>query len=205
MRADAVLTFLVVDALLVLTPGPDWAYVLAAGLRERMLLPAVGGLVAGYAALTLLVAAGVGALITATPAALTAVTLVGGLYLVWLGAGSVRRRGRGALDWEAPRPSSAVGVALRGAGTSGLNPKGLLLFVAVLPQFVNRVGTWPVGIQIMVFGAVHMSNCAVGYLGVGSLARSMLSARPGAIARLTRAAGVAMMVLGMLLLVERVR
>src|SRR6185437_15691053 len=51
-------TFLVVDALLVLTPGPDWAYVIAVGLGERTLVPAVAGLVAGYGALTIHVAGG---------------------------------------------------------------------------------------------------------------------------------------------------
>src|SRR6185437_9089586 len=151
-------TFLVVDALLVLTPGPDWAYVIAVGAGERTLVPAVAGLVAGYALLTALVAAGLGVLITATPGALTAVTLVGGTHLVWLGVLVASRAAPDGAGGTAARPSTPIGVAVRGAGTSGLNPKGLLLFVAVLPQFVDRGGSWPVAAQITLLGATHMAN-----------------------------------------------
>jgi threonine/homoserine/homoserine lactone efflux protein len=92
---------------------------------------------------------------------------------------------------------------MRGVATSGLNPKGLLLFVAVLPQFVDRHGGLPVAIQISVLGAIHAGNCAVVYLGLGTLARNMLAARPSAAHAVTRAAGAAMIVLGILLLLER--
>jgi threonine/homoserine/homoserine lactone efflux protein len=203
MRASAVVAFVVVDVLLVLTPGPDWAYVIAVGLGKRTLFPAVAGLVAGYGVLTVLVAAGLGALIAATPGALTAVTLIGGTYLVWLGVHVVSRRQADAHETPAARPVSTVGVAVRGFGTSGLNPKGLLLFVAVLPQFVNRHGTWPVAAQIILLGATHMANCAAGYLALGSLTSSALGARPTAAHTLARAAGAAMIVLGALLLVGR--
>jgi threonine/homoserine/homoserine lactone efflux protein len=94
-------------------------------------------------------------------------------------------------------------VAARGAATSGLNPKGLLLFVAILPQFVDRHGGLPVAVQIGVLGAIHMANCGVAYLGVGALARNLLARRPTASHTVTRAAGGAMLVLGLLLLLER--
>lgn len=94
-------------------------------------------------------------------------------------------------------------MAARGAGTSGLNPKGLLLFVAVLPQFIARGGSWPVAIQIILLGAVHMGNCAAGYLALGSLARNLFGNRPTVTRTLTRAAGAAMIVLGAVLLLER--
>jgi threonine/homoserine/homoserine lactone efflux protein len=205
MKSNLVAAFATIDLLLVLTPGPDWAYVVAVGLRDQMVLPAVAGLVAGYAALTVLVAAGLAVLITTSPAALTAVTLLGGAYLIWLGA-SVLSRPPAAKDTAFTRPpgaASSVHVAARGAATSGLNPKGLLLFVAVLPQFVDRHGTVPIAAQIGVLGAIHMGNCGVAYLGVGTLARNLLIKRPAAAYTVTRAAGVAMVVLGMLLVLER--
>ncbi|HKO28679.1 MAG TPA: LysE family translocator [Solirubrobacteraceae bacterium] len=213
MRPSLVATFTTIDVLLVLTPGPDWAYVVAVGLRDQVVLPAVAGLVAGYAALTVLVAAGLAALITASPGALTAVTLIGGAYLIWLGA-SVLSRPTEADDGDGPEnedeplfalpgANSTIQIATRGAATSGLNPKGLLLFVAVLPQFVDRHGGVPVAAQIGVLGAIHMANCAVAYLGVGSLARNLLTRRPTAAHTVTRLAGAAMIVLGALLLLER--
>jgi threonine/homoserine/homoserine lactone efflux protein len=212
MRPGLVATFTTIDVLLVLTPGPDWAYVLAVGLREQVVFPAVAGLVAGYAALTGLVAAGLALLITTNPGALTAVTLVGGAYLIWLGASVLARPAKaedGHENGDEPvsassGPDPAIHIAARGAATSGLNPKGLLLFVAVLPQFVDRHSGVPVSAQIGVLGAIHMVSCAVAYLGVGTLARNLLAGRPNAARTVTRTAGAAMIVLGVLLLLERV-
>jgi threonine/homoserine/homoserine lactone efflux protein len=203
MKAGLVATFITIDVLLVLTPGPDWAYVIAVGLRDRMVLPAVAGLAAGYAALTVLVAAGLAALITTRPGALTAVTLVGGAYLIWLGASVLSRPAEADAKALRHEPSSSARVVARGAATSGLNPKGLLLFVAVLPQFVARHGGLPVPFQIGVLGAIHVTNCVVAYLGLGTLARNLLARRPAAADGVTRAAGAAMIVLGALLVLER--
>ena len=208
MKASLVATFLTIDVLLVLTPGPDWAYVLAVGLRDRMVLPAVAGLAAGYAALTVLVAAGLAVVITTRPGALTAVTLIGGAYLIWLGvsvlshSAETRPVGRppGA---NSPRAHSPTRVAARGAATSGLNPKGLLLFVAVLPQFVERRGALPVSTQIGVLGAIHVVNCAVAYLALGTLARNLFAGSPTAAHTVTRVAGAVMIGLGVLLVLER--
>jgi threonine/homoserine/homoserine lactone efflux protein len=62
---SSVLAFWAVAAVLIVVPGPDWAFAIGAGLR-RQVVPAAGDLVAGYVAMTAVAAAGVGAL-TATP------------------------------------------------------------------------------------------------------------------------------------------
>jgi threonine/homoserine/homoserine lactone efflux protein len=191
---------------LVLTPGPDWAYVIAVGLRDRVVAPAVAGLVVGYAALTAVVAGGLAAVIATSSGALIALTLVGAAYLLWLGISILSRPSEGGSAAQAPvhlHLPSAVGVVTRGAATSGLNPKALLLFLAVMPQFVDRHGGLPVTVQIAVLGAVHMTNCAVAYLALGTLARNTLVSRPTAASTVTRASGVAMVILGVLLLIER--
>ena len=218
MKASLVATFLTIDVLLVLTPGPDWAYVLAVGLRDRMVLPAVAGLAAGYAALTVLVAAGLAVVITTRPGALTAVTLIGGAYLIWLGVSVLAHRAEShpaetppaetrpvgqSPPAKPPRSNSPTRIAARGAATSGLNPKGLLLFVAVLPQFVDRRGALPIPTQIGVLGAIHVLTCAVAYLALGTLARTLFAGSPTAARAVTRAAGAAMIGLGVLLLLER--
>ena len=201
MRPGAVAAFLTIDVVLVLTPGPDWAYVIAVGLRDRIVLPAVAGIVAGYMVLTVAVAAGLAVLIVTSPGALTAVTLVGAAYLIWLGVSVVSRLSESGPT--APGAAGVLGVVARGAATSGLNPKALLLFVAVLPQFVDRHSGVPVAAQIAVLGAIHTANCAVAYLGLGTLARNALVRRPSAAYAVTRVSGVAMIVLGGLLVVER--
>ena len=79
------MAFWAVAAVLIVVPGADWAFVVGVALRHRSVLPAVAGLVVGYAGLTLLVAAGVGAAVAGAPAVLTGLTLVGGGYLAWHG------------------------------------------------------------------------------------------------------------------------
>ena len=98
----------------------------SAGLR-RQVVPAAGGIVLGYLAMTAVVAAGVGYLIAASPLALTVLTLVGGAYLVWLGIGMARHPVVGGADGGAP--ASRRAIIVRGMAVSGLNPKGLLIFV----------------------------------------------------------------------------
>ena len=196
--------FLTIDVVLVLTPGPDWAYVIAVGMRDRVVVPAVVGIVAGYAALTVLVAGGLAVVIASSSGALTAMTLLGGAYLIWLGASVLSRSSEAGSSSRVPRKASGLGVVARGAATSGFNPKALLLFVAVLPQFIDRRGGLPVATQIGVLGAIHTANCAVAYLALGTLARNTLGRRPAAAFAITRASGVAMIVLGVLLVLERV-
>ncbi|MFE0809349.1 LysE family translocator [Streptomyces sp. NPDC058794] len=214
MDSALLLSFLALDLLLVCVPGADWAYAIAAGLRERSVTWAVGGLVAGYALHTLLAAAGLAVLVAGSPGLLTALTVAGAAYLVWLGWGVLRRPGTpGAAREEGPAgaegPAAVEGgsrarVFLRGATISGLNPKGLLLYLSVLPQFlVTRGAHLPVPVQTVVLGLLHMACCAAVYLTVGLAARAVLGARPAAARAVTRTSGAAMLGIGAFLLVQR--
>ncbi|MEC3893119.1 LysE family translocator [Nocardiopsis sp. LDBS1602] len=203
MGAGAVATFWTVSVLLVMVPGADWAYAISAGLRDRSVLPAVGGLVIGYVALTAVVAGGVAALVTGTPGLLTGLTVLGSVYLIWLGAATLARPavpGVGAAD---EMSGSWVARMVTGTGVSGLNPKALLLFVALLPQFTDPDGGWPLAAQIGTLGLVHTASCGVIYLGVGVLARRVLGARPAAARMVTRVSGAAMVIIGAILLIGR--
>ena len=150
MAGGTVAAFWAVSFLLVITPGADWAYAIAAGLRHRLVFPAVGGLLAGHLAATAVVAAGVGALVARSPLVLTGDG--GGCgVLVWLGIGMLvtRRHRRPHAEnggWVVDA-SSAIG-----AGISGLNPKVFLLFLALLPQFTDPNASWPVAVQIFALG-----------------------------------------------------
>jgi threonine/homoserine/homoserine lactone efflux protein len=102
-----------------------------------------------------------------------------------------------------PLVPSTARAFLRGAAISGLNPKGLLLYLSVLPQFLRPTAGAPVAAQTAVLGAVHMACCAAVYLGVGVLARAVLGARPAAARAVVRTSGAAMLGIGGFLLVER--
>ncbi|SIO89520.1 LysE family translocator [Nocardiopsis sp. JB363] len=203
MDAGSVAAFWTVSVLLILVPGADWAYAIAAGLRDRSVLPAVGGLLTGYVVLTGVVAAGVAALVARTPAVLTGLTVLGALYLVWLGVATLARPsvpGAGSSD-----EGSGTWVArmVTGTGVSGLNPKALLLFLALLPQFTDPEGGWPMAAQIGTLGLVHTVSCGVVYLGVGVLARQVLGARPAVARVVTRVSGAAMVLIGVGLMAGR--
>ncbi|MEV6866857.1 LysE family translocator [Streptosporangium subroseum] len=203
MAAGSVLAFWAVAFLLIVVPGADWAFTISAGLRGRSVYPAVSGLIVGYAAITLIVAAGVGALVAGSPAVLTGLTLVGGLYLMW----------HGAMTFAHPATPNAPATApagtdwntfLRGIGVSGLNPKGLLIFLALLPQFTDPHGAWPVAGQIGVLGLAFMATCALFYLCLGTLTRTVLHGRPAAARLISRLSGAAMIGIGVWLLTDHI-
>jgi threonine/homoserine/homoserine lactone efflux protein len=199
------LAFWGLTVVLIVIPGPDWAFTLASGVRDRVVFPAVAGLMLGYAVITVVVAAGVGAIVTRTPVILTALTGIGAAYLAYLGLTLLVRPA--AVDHAAVRvagpPSYRWGHVVRGVGVSGLNPKGLLLFLAILPQFTDPDHGWPVPAQLAALGLVFVVTCGVFYTGLGLCARSVLRSRPGASRAMSRLSGAAMIVIGALLLIER--
>ena len=207
MALDPVLAFWAVCLLLIVVPGADWAFVISTGLRGRSVVPAVGGLVLGYTVLTAIVAAGVGTLVTRDPVLLTALTMAGGGYLIWRGAVTLAAPapdfGRATAPGPAPAPAQAGSALARGVGVSGLNPKGLLLFLALLPQFTNRYGSWPLPSQLALLGVVFTLTCGAFYLGLGSVVRAVLLPRPWTARAITRLSGASMIVIGAVLLAER--
>lgn len=202
MDTTTLAAFLAVDLLLVFTPGADWAYAISAGLRGRSVVPAVTGLIAGHAAYALVAVAGPAVLVASSPAALTALTVAGAGYLLWLGWGVLRQPAVPAAADESA-DASRMRVMLRGAGISGLNPKALLLYFSLFPQFIDPARGWPVAAQTGLLSTVHLTACAVAYVAVGVLARTVLSTRPSAARVVTRVSGATMIAIGGFLLVER--
>lgn len=196
------LAFWVMSFSLVMTPGADWAYAISVGLRQRGLFPAITGMLAGYVMITLVVAAGTGVLIARIPGALAAMTLAGAAYLMWLGISVLRNPPVPGSDGQADEFSQFRFVT-RGFIISGGNPKALLLFLALLPQFTSPFGPWPVSVQILTMGLVQIINCGVVYTLVGLCSGLILRTRPQAARRVSQCSGTAMMVIAVLLLAEQ--
>jgi threonine/homoserine/homoserine lactone efflux protein len=202
MPVGSLVAFWGVALLLIAVPGADWAFALSAGLRGRSVVPAVGGLVIGYAGMTAVVAAGVGALVAANHGALTALTVVGGGYLVWHGARTLAIPSTPDTRTRTPAGTGWATLA-QGVGVSGLNPKGLLIFVALLPQFTRPGRAWPLAVQMCALGLVFIVTCAAFYLVLGSVARTVLLSRPVAARAVSRLSGAGMVAVGALLILER--
>lgn len=202
MSVTMLLAFWAVSILFVITPGADWGYAITAGLRNSSVLPAVAGMLAGHLLATLVVAAGVGALVARAPAVLTVLTVVGAAYLAWIGIGLLRQPAVPHAGKE-PVATSWMRQAAKGLGVSGLNPKVFLLFLALLPQFTDPDADWPIGLQLVALGLLHVTSCAVVYVAVGLGARQVLRTRPAAARVVTRASGVLMIVIALVLIGEQ--
>lgn len=204
MNPQLFLAFLVVAAALACTPGVDWAYTIAAGLRQRSFVPAVAGLCGGYVLHTALLVAGLAAVLAGMPGVLGWITLAGAGYLLWLGVGTLRSwRAASFSAAAAAGPGTQLRTFLQGMGTSGINPKGLLFYVALIPQFVSTDAPLPVPVQSGLLGMTFVALAGLVYTVVALLSRTLLQSRPGAARAVTLASGVIMVALGAVLLGEQ--
>ncbi len=201
MPFEAFMAFALLDLLLVFTPGADWAYAIAVGVKGQRVLPAISGLAAGYLAQVALVVAGLGAVLTKNTDALGIISVVGGAYLLWLGT-SVLRHPTPITAGDAPAVSP-LRSGLRGAAISGLNPKGLLVFFAIVPQFVVLSASWSAPVQMAALGLFHVSACAIVYTGVAVAANRLLTSRPRAALIVGRVSGAAMVLVAVVLVAEQ--
>ncbi len=205
MNPELFLAFVLVAAALACTPGVDWAYSIAAGLGRRSFVPAVAGLCSGYVLHTVLMVAGLAAVLAASPGLLGWLTVAGSAYLLWLGAATIRSW-RGASFTVADDLNTGrnqLRTFFQAMGTSGINPKGLLFFVALVPQFVSAEAPLPVPVQSGLLGLTFVLLAAVVYTAVALLSRRLLQSRPGAARRVTLASGIIMVCLGAALLSEQ--
>ena len=204
MNPQLFVAFLVVAGALACTPGVDWAYSITAGLKQRSFVPAVAGLCGGYVLHTVLLVAGLAALLTGIPGVLGWLTVAGAGYLLWLGLTTIRSwRGASFGSAEVRAPANQFRTFLQGMGTSGINPKGLLFYVALVPQFVSPEASLPVPVQSALLGLTFVLLVAVVYTCVALLARKLLHSRPGAARKVTLASGIIMVALGTVLLSEQ--
>ncbi len=150
------LAFLVASILFIQVPGPSLLFTIGRALtvgRRDALLSVVGnGL--GLVVQVLLVAVGLGAVVAASATAYTVLKLAGAAYLVWLGVQAIRdRRGMHVDDGPVRTPVSSARAMRQGFVVGVSNPKGFMIFAALLPQFVVR-GQGGVPMQMFVLGLV---------------------------------------------------
>jgi threonine/homoserine/homoserine lactone efflux protein len=146
--------FVVAVTALVMSPGPDTMlilrYTLASG--PRVGLATVAGVQVGLALHTLLAVLGVSLIIASSPLLFKTVAIAGAAYLGWLGVQGLR--GGGALSLHGGGSVVGTGKACRDAILCNvLNPKVIILFLALFPNFVDT-GRDDVPVQLITLAAV---------------------------------------------------
>ncbi|HEY6888308.1 MAG TPA: LysE family transporter [Solirubrobacter sp.] len=133
--------FIAILAIALVVPGPDFAFIVGSAARGPHLGRAAAlGVVTGLSVHATLAAAGISSLLAATSWGLDVLRVLGVAFLVWAGASTVvaTLRGGGAGTHV---PAGAVTTRLaawrRGLLGNLLNPKSLLFFLALMPQFVD--------------------------------------------------------------------
>jgi homoserine/homoserine lactone efflux protein len=165
------LAFCATEAVLCFTPGPAVLFVtsvaMARGLRAG--LAGALGILAGNLFYFALSGTGIAALILASGRLFTALKWAGAAYLAWIGVRMLLSRSQPAPA-VAPQPVSRSFV--RGFVIQAANPKALVFFVALLPQFIDPGA--PVGLQLVILGAsslvIEMAVLAL-YAGLAARAR----------------------------------
>lgn len=188
--------------IIILAPGPSVLFVIARAIAwgRKVAVITVAGNVTGAFVLSSLVAFGLGPVLQRSDLAFVAVQWGGGLYLVYLGIDAIRKRkvhaadmtNQGAVEprvFQSVRDGFMVGV---------LNPKGLVFYAAVLPQFIDRERGNITG-QLLFLGALFsllafFSDGSWGLLA--GTAREWLADDAGRLEKLRATGGCVMIILG---------
>lgn len=199
--SSSLLGFAALSFALIIVPGPSVMFIVsrAVALGRRAALLTVAGNAVGIYVQVALVALGLGAIVERSVAVFTVIKLAGAAYLVWLGIQAIRDRNSmsDALETTeslAPRRS----VFRDGVIVGAANPKSIVFFAAILPQFIDRGGA-PAGLQMMVLGSIFvlvaLISDAVWGIAAGT-ARQWFARSPRRLSRLGAAGGLTMIGLG---------
>ncbi len=207
MMLSTWILFCLTEAVLCVIPGPAVLLVVSTALARgtRPGLRASSGILAANTFYFLLSATSLGAVLLASHELFTVIRWAGSAYLVWMGARMVVAwwRGETALaEAGAPAASDALprgrkpGPFTQGFVVQGANPKALLFFSAILPQFIDTKASVPLQVGILAVSSIVIELAVLAlYAAAARPARSWAS-RPGSTSALQAAAGVLLIAAG---------
>ena len=168
MTIELWLAFVAASVVLLIIPGPTIlsviSYSVAHGRRANV--PLVAAVALGDSTALALSLLGLGALLATSAFWFTVVKWVGGLYLLWLGI-KLLRAGASPLVADAPPvPVSRWRLFANTWLVTALNPKGMVFFVAFLPQFLRAEAPtgpqlWVLAITFVVLATINATLYAV--------------------------------------------
>jgi threonine/homoserine/homoserine lactone efflux protein len=169
------LAFALISLGMVLTPGPNMIYLISRSITQGPTagLISLGGVALGFVFYMLCAALGITALLFAIPYAYDALRFAGAAYLLWLAWQAVRPGGQSPfqvkkLPVDGPKKLFAMGLV-----TNLLNPKIAMLYLSLLPQFIDPVQ-----------GSVFTQGVALGFtqIAVSVTVNAMIALAAGSIA-----------------------
>ena len=202
--------YIVAAMVIILAPGPSVLFVIARAIAwgRKTAVFTVAGNVTGAFVLSTLVAVGLGPILQRSDLAYAAIQWGGSLYLMYLGVEAIRQRKIHAEDMR-NQGDAAPGIARSirdGFWVGALNPKGLVFYAAVLPQFVDR-DRGNVALQLIFLGAVFsiLAFISDGTWGLlAGTARQWLATDAKRLEKLRATGGIVMIILGISVLISAI-
>lgn len=138
----SLIAFALIALGMVLTPGPNMIYLVSRSISQGPLagLVSLGGVALGFVFYMLAAAFGITALVFAVPYAYDALRLAGAAYLLWLAWQAVRPGGASPFQVRRLQADSPKRLLMMGLFTNLLNPKAAMLYMSLLPQFIDPAG-----------------------------------------------------------------
>ena len=202
--------YLVAAMIIILAPGPSVLFIIARAIAwGRMTAVATAaGNVTGAFTLSLMVAFGLGPILQRSDLAFLSVQVIGGFYLVYLGIDAIRHSKIHAEDMvnQGEVKPSALRSARDGFWVGALNPKGLVFFAAILPQFLDR-DSGNVTSQLVLMGATFsvLAFISDGSWGlIAGTVRQWMATSPARLVTMRRIGGIVMILLGLFTLLSAI-
>ncbi|KAA0968218.1 LysE family translocator [Aureimonas fodinaquatilis] len=179
----SLLAFALIALGMVLTPGPNMVYLVSRSISQGRMAGwiSLGGVAAGFIFYMLCAAFGITALVMAVPFAYDALRIAGAVYLLFLAWQAVKPGGQSAFEVRVLVKDSPRRLFAMGFLTNLLNPKIAVMYLSMLPQFIDPAAGSVLG-QSVILGfvqiAVSVSVNSVIITLAGSIA-VFLTARPG--------------------------
>lgn len=181
MPVELWLAYVATCAVVLAIPGPTILLVLSYSIAHgrASTVPVVAGVALGDSLAISLSLVGLGTLLAASAFWFTLIKWMGGLYLIYLGIKLIRGSGRIAEMESDPVGKSSLKLFSSALMVTALNPKSIVFFIALLPQFISA--SHPLTQQLWILGLTFVTLAIVGATSYALFAASLrrfLASRP---------------------------
>jgi threonine/homoserine/homoserine lactone efflux protein len=202
-----VIAFAIASFLIIIIPGPSVLFTIGRGISygKKAALVNVAGNSVGMFIGSLAVAIGIGTFVQSSDIAYALVGVLGGGYLVYLGYDAIKTRkdvAQALVTKSDPKPSTQL--FKQGFVVGFLNPKSLVFFAAILPQFVDR-SQGQIILQMIFLATIFFVIAVIsdGTWGiVAGTARNWLAQTPNRIEKISGAGGFIIIALGVSVIIS---